>query len=70
MVWDALESHGPDLGYYSNGGKSWLVIKSEGKRKEAEDLFQGTGIKITVEGHKYLGGHLGNHEPLDMQWTS
>ena len=44
----------------SNGGKSWLVIKSEGKRKEAEDLFQGTGIKITVQGHKYLGGHLGN----------
>ena len=58
--WNALELNGPDLGYYPNGGKSWLVLKSEEKRKEAEDLFQGTGIKITVQGHKYLGGHLGN----------
>ena len=44
--WTALETHGLALGYFPNGAKSWLVVKSEEKAREAELVFEGTGIQI------------------------
>ena len=59
--WDRVEQYGPMLGYYPKASKSWLVVKPE-KEEEARRMFQGTGINITTEGRKYLGGYVGTRE--------
>ena len=41
--------------------KSWLVVKTD-KLHETNEIFNGTGIKITTEGRKYLGGFVGTEE--------
>ena len=46
------------LGYYPKPSKSWLVVKPE-KEEEARQIFADTGIQITTEGRKYLGGYVG-----------
>ena len=46
------------LGYYPKASKSWLVVKAE-KEEEAREIFADTGIQITTEGRKYLGGYVG-----------
>ena len=56
--WEKIEYFGPLLGYYPKASKSWLVVKEE-MLSEAETLFDGTGINITTEGRKYLGGFVG-----------
>ena len=56
--WDKICLYGPLLGYYPKASKSWLVVKAE-KEEEAKQIFAGTGIQITTEGRKYLGGYVG-----------
>ena len=56
--WDDVNDLGPLLGYNPKASKSYLIVKKE-KFEEAKMLFKGTGINITVEGHKYLGGFIG-----------
>ena len=46
---------------YNSIQKSWLVVKVE-KEEEAKQIFAGTGIQITTEGRKYLGGYVGTRE--------
>ena len=53
--------HGPALGYHPKPSKSWLIVK-ESQRGRAEEIFRGTGINITYEGKKYLGGFVGTDE--------
>ena len=55
---EKIKYFGPLLGYYPKMSKSWLVVKEE-MLSEAETLFDGTGINITTEGRKYLGGFVG-----------
>jgi hypothetical protein len=59
--WDRVVENGPNYGYFPKASKSWLVVKSE-KLEEAKELFRDTGVQITVEGRKYLGGHVGTEE--------
>ena len=59
--WDKIVEHGPSFGYYPKASKSWLVVKEE-KYDEALEIFAGTGINITTEGRKYLGGFVGTKE--------
>jgi hypothetical protein len=59
--WNNIEEHGPSFGYYPKASKSWLVVKEE-KYEEAVHLFQNTGINITTQGRKYLGGFVGKEE--------
>lgn len=59
--WNNIVEHGPSFGYYPKASKSWLVVKEE-KYEEAVHLFQNTGINITTEGRKYLGGFVGKDE--------
>ena len=56
--WDKIQEFGPYLGYFPKASKSWLVVK-EGKLEEARNVFDGTGVNITIEGRKYLGGYVG-----------
>ena len=58
MWWDRIVKLGPKIGYFPKPSKSWLVVKPE-KLEEAKQLFAGSGIQITPEGRKYLGGYVG-----------
>jgi hypothetical protein len=60
--WEKIVQLGPDIGYFPNSKKTWLVIKPQ-YIVEAEVVFSGTGINITSEGpaggQRYLGAALG-----------
>ncbi len=49
---------GPDFGYLCNAGKSSLIIKEE-DIPQAESMFSGTGVNITIEEKKHLRAPLG-----------
>jgi hypothetical protein len=73
--WDKINQHGPPLGYHPEASKSWLVVKPEFQSK-AQEIFEGTGVKITTEGRKYLGSPIGTKEfcesfvsGLIAEWT-
>ena len=57
--WDSLVSYGPRFGYNPNPCKTWLVVKPE-HLPAAEEHFQGSGVNITIQGHRYLGAPLGS----------
>ena len=59
--WDRVVEHGPKYGYYPKASKSWLVVKEE-KLNEAIEIFGNSGVQITTEGRKYLGGFVGTPE--------
>ena len=59
--WDRLLERGPAFGYQANPSKSVLVVKPE-CLDEARRVFAGSGIRITDEGHRYLGAAIGTPE--------
>eukprot|EP00117_Sycon_ciliatum_P027087 scpid42792/ scgid5532/ len=59
--WDLLTDLGPHFGYHPNAAKTWLVVKPS-SLPEAQEIFSGTGIKITAEGRPYLGAAIGTEE--------
>jgi len=59
--WDALNSNGPQLGYFPEASKTWLVVKKPFE-DEAKRIFAGTEVKITTEGRKYLGSPIGTKD--------
>ena len=59
LWWDKLLQFGPDFGYYPNPSKTCLVVK-ESFYDAAVELFQDSGISITVDGKRYLRGALGS----------
>ena len=54
-------ANGPALGYHPKASKSWLIVK-EKELERAQQIFHGTGVNITTEGRKYLGGFVGTVE--------
>lgn len=62
--WNALLKHGPDLGYFPNAMKCWLITKPD-KEGAARILFDGTAINVTARGHRHLGAALGSREYLE-----
>uniref|UniRef100_A0A8D8LKG0 Reverse transcriptase domain-containing protein n=1 Tax=Cacopsylla melanoneura TaxID=428564 RepID=A0A8D8LKG0_9HEMI len=60
---DLLIEEGPKWGYYPEPSKSILIIK-EGMEREAENIFEGTNIKI-VHSHPFLGGMIGPDSAKD-----
>ena len=59
LWWDKLLQFGPDFGYFPNPSKTCLVVK-ESFYDAAVELFQDSGISITVDGKRHLGGALGS----------
>lgn len=59
--WNQLIQIGPKYGYLPQPTKSHLIVKP-GKEEEARACFEGTGLKITVEGERHLGAVIGNNE--------
>ena len=61
--WDVLTEAGPDLGYYPNAKKCWLITKPD-KKDHAKAIFEGTAINISTQGQKHLGAALGSRAYL------
>ena len=59
LWWDKLIQFGPDFGYFPNPSKTCLVVK-DSFYDAAVDLFQGSGISISADGKRHLGGVLGS----------
>ena len=49
----------PYNGYFPNGFKTHIIVKPE-HAETSREVFQGTGITISAEGRRYLGGALGS----------
>ena len=49
----------PLLRYFPKTSKTWLTLKPD-QFDAAKDMFEGTGIDITVEGKKHLGAVVGS----------
>ena len=56
--WDLLVEIGPLYGYFPNGSKTHILAKSH-HAEAAKEIFKGTGIVISTEGERYLGGAVG-----------
>ena len=60
--WDILNDFGPKFGYFPKPSKTILILKNEENLQFANELFQGTGIKITLSGERHLGAVIGSLE--------
>ena len=52
--WDELTEAVPNLGYYQNAKKCWLITKPE-KVEGARAIFEGTAINISTQVQSHLG---------------
>ncbi len=57
--WDLLKEIGPLYGYFPNGSKTHVLAKPH-HAETAREIFRGTGVIISTEGERYLGGAIGN----------
>ena len=62
--WEKIVVHGPSLGYYPRADKSWLIVMPH-LEQTAIEIFATTDVRISSEGHKYLGGYLGSDDGKD-----
>lgn len=67
--WNHLIAHGPGFGYYPNPSKTVLLTK-ESCLSKAHEIFDGTGITITVEGKEVLGVPVGTNSFVSSFITS
>ena len=56
-----LVEKGDGHGYYVNGGKSWLIVKSNEMKEQAKAIF-GNSVNITSEGKRHLGAVIGSNQ--------
>ena len=47
--WDGLNTLGPDIGYFPNAKKCWIIAKPE-KEALVREAFKDTVINVTIEG--------------------
>ena len=73
---DTLTIIRPKFGYYPEPTKTWLLVKLYASQR-TNKIFSGTKIKITNEGHKYLGETVSTEEFKDtytegkvMEWIN
>ena len=60
-----LTEAGPNLEYYPNAKKCWLITKPE-KVEGDRVIFEGTAINISTHGQRHLGAALGSREYLEV----
>ena len=59
--WDGLNTLGPDIGYFPNAKKCWIIAKPE-KEALVREAFKATVINVTVEGQRHLGAVIGSRD--------
>ena len=57
--WDSIASHVLNIGYYSNGSKSWLTVREQ-YFDDSIKILEGTGVKITMRVRRHLGATVGS----------
>ena len=62
--WDALNTLGPDFGYFPNAKKSRITSKPS-KEASVKEVFKDTAVNVTVQGQKHLGAVIGSREYLE-----
>ena len=74
--YDHLVKEGVQFGYFVNGKKSWLIVKTQEVKERAEKIF-GDRVNITTEGQRHLGAVLGSKSFKDQyceemvdKWTT
>ena len=60
-----LSQEGEKFGYFVNGSKSWLIVRSEALADEAKTVF-GDEVNITTEGQRHLGAVIGSQKYKDQ----
>ena len=60
--WSNLCARGPLFGYYPKPSKTWVIVKPE-HYEEAKEAFP--GLKITSDGHEYLGSFIGTTKGME-----
>ena len=60
LWWTRLCQLGPKYGYFPKASKSILIIKDPSLLEEAQELFSGTGVKISYHGQRHLGATIGS----------
>ena len=63
--WEILNEKGPKFGYYPNSCKTVLIVKTPDDFQLATEPFNGTGVKITLNGERHLGAVIGSQEHRD-----
>ena len=56
--WDLLVEIGPLYGYFPNGSKTHVLAKPQ-HAEAAKEIFKDTGVIVSTEGERYLGGAIG-----------
>lgn len=64
LWWEELTEAGPNLGYYPNAKKCWLITKPD-KEEHARAIFKGTAINISTQGQKHVSAVLGSKAYLE-----
>ena len=59
--WTSLLAQGPKYGYFLHASKTILLVKSE-HYERALQIFAGSGVNVTTDATKYLGGYVGLRE--------
>ena len=54
-----LSAIGPPMGHHPNGSKTHLIFKPK-FQEDANHIFEGTGIVVTIEGYEMLGSTVGS----------
>ena len=67
--YDMLCHEGNRYGYFVNGSKSWLIVKTEEDIVKAKNIF-GNRVNITSEGKRHLGAVLGTKSYKDEYCNS
>ena len=63
--WDKITELGPEYGYFPNPAKTWLVVKEE-HLEATQNMFEGPGIQLTMQGRQYLGAPIGSKEFVEL----
>ena len=63
--WKSPLAQGPKYGYFSNASKTILLVKSE-QFERALQIFEGSGVNVTTDATKYLGGYVRPRETCDQ----
>ena len=61
--WNGLNTFGPDIGYFPNAKKCWIIAKPE-KKALVREAFEDTVINVTVVWQKHLGAVIGSRDYL------
>ena len=62
MWWENLKAEVPAFGYFPKPSKTHLIVKNRADLERAQELFEGDGVNITLNGERHIGAVIGSDE--------